>query len=127
MENQPLSTQDLQTSSESDAKREEESEWKIFLLKIQGWLGVKTNSSDQFEKFLSPSRFFIGLVVLAIFLKAYNGILNSFDEIPLAPALFKVVGTLSLLRFSITRLLHKKDRQQFFFELSERWRGFIDP
>jgi len=127
MENKPLSIQESNTSSENNAKLTVESEWRVFIRKIQAWLGREKNLSGQLNYLINPSKLIIGLGVLAICLKAYTTILKAASEIPLAPTLFEVIGTLSLLRFSITRLLRKQDRQQFFSEVSGRWRAFIDP
>ena len=127
MENKPLPNQGAKPSNETTQGLSQESEWKVVLNKIQAWLGATRKISDQLDEFFNPSILILVLGVIAICLKAYSTILNAIDDIPLAASIFEVIGTLWLTRFSITRLLRKQDRQEFFSEANRRWRNFVDP
>ena len=127
MENKPLPNPGAKPSNETTQGLSQESEWKVVLNKIQGWLGTTKKISDQLDEFFNPSILILGLGVIAICLKAYSTILNAIDDMPLAASIFEVIGTLWLTRFSITRLLRKQDRQEFFSEANRRWRNFVDP
>ena len=127
MENKPLPNQGANPSNETTQGLSQESEWKVVLNKIQGWLGTTKKFSDQLDEFFNPSILILVLGVIAICLKAYSTILNAIDDIPLAASIFEVIGTLWLTRFSITRLLRKQDRQEFFSAANRRWRTFLDP
>ncbi len=127
MENKPLPNPGAKPSKETTQGLSQESEWKVVLNKIQAWLGTTKKISDQLDEFFNPSILILVLGVIAICLKAYSTILNAIDDIPLAASIFEVIGTLWLTRFSITRLLRKQDRQEFFSEANRRWRNFVDP
>lgn len=127
MENKPLPNPGAKPSNETTQGLSKESEWKVVLNKIQAWLGTTKKISDQLDEFFNPSILILVLGVIAICLKAYSTILNAIDDIPLAASIFEVIGTLWLTKFSITRLLRKQDRQEFFSEANRRWRNFVDP
>ena len=127
MENKPLPNPGAKPSNVTTQGLSQESEWKVVLNKIQAWLGTTKKISDQLDEFFNPSILILVLGVIAICLKAYSTILNAIDDIPLAASIFEVIGTLWLTRFSITRLLRKQDRQEFFSEANRRWRNFVDP
>ena len=99
-------------------------EWESLTKKATGWLKLKP-FFDQFEFFLDPSLLILALVTLLFFLKAYTTILSSLGRIPLAPSICQLIGTLWLTKFSINRLLLKKARQEFLFEVASRWRSFL--
>ncbi len=125
MENPPLNVQRSNISEKVNSSLKVESDWKTFLNKIRGWIGLENVYSGKFNHFVNPSLLIIGIASLLILLKAYTNILNTIEEIPFAPSLFEVIGTLWLIRFSTTRLLRKQDRQQFRAEMTNRWRIFL--
>ena len=51
--------------------------------------------------------------------------LNEISKFPLAPRLFEFAGIIWLIRFSMTRLLRKKDRQHYVSEVKSRLKAFL--
>ena len=125
MESNPLKIQASEDSSDDKSILTVENEWETFLKKVRAWLGNTNKISREFDDFINPSILIIGLSLLLICVKAYTTFLYAVGEIPFAASLFEVIGTLWLIKFSITRLLHKKDRHQFTSEIKNRWITFL--
>ena len=116
-------TQKSKSSLKSDRSLGIWKEWKTLLLKFSGWTGINL-LSNELDYFLSPSLLIIGLLALLICLRAYLNTLTILRQIPVVPSICEFVGALWLIRFSITHLLRKQDRNEFIAEASKRWRAF---
>ena len=125
MENNPSTTQRSNISSEGNKNFEFKSDWESLSSKIEALLGTKNLFSRKVNQHINPSLLIIGLLVLPIALKAYSSILSNIGEIPFASSVFEVIGTFWLIRFSMTRLLRKKDRQQYVSEVKYRLKAFL--
>ncbi len=100
-------------------------EWQLLNKKIQGWLGGTNSHSKQVNLFLNPALLVIGLLVIVFLIKAYTTILVSLETIPLAPSIFKVVGTFWLIRFFVTRLMRQQDRDNLKNQAQNQWKYFF--
>ena len=123
-EHEPLTEAIAENSSQKKSDLDNKSEWENLLGKLRGWIGPQI-FANQSDFFVDPSLLIIGLASLLIVVKAYTNILNSLEKIPLAPVLCELAGAAWLTHFSITRLLRKKDRQTFIFEVISQWRSFL--
>ena len=123
-EHEPLTEAMAENSSQKKSDLDNKSEWENLLSKLKGWIGPQM-FANQTDFFVDPSLLIIGLASLLIFVKAYTSILSSLEKIPFAPGLCELAGAVWLTHFSITRLLRKKDRQKFIFEVIDRWRSFL--
>ncbi|WP_320668058.1 CAAD domain-containing protein [Prochlorococcus sp. MIT 1307] len=121
--NEVLAIEKSAASSEIQSGFDIGNELESLLSKLRGWIGLKTNSKE-FDLFLDPSLVLLGLIALLVFFKAYTGVLESFEKIPLAPSFCQVLGTIWLTKFSIKRLLRKQERQQFLLKAKKRWQTF---
>ena len=125
MENNPSTTQRSNISSEGNKNFEFKSDWETLSSKIEALLGTKNLFSSKVNQHKNPSLLIIGFLVIPIALKAYSSTLSNIGEIPFASSVFEVIGTFWLIRFSMTRLLRKKDRQHYVSEVKSRLKAFL--
>ena len=125
MDQSPLKSQKPDSMDEVKTNPKAENEWEAVLRKIRGWLDTTRLLSEKSQDLINPSLLLIVLIAFLALTQAYTNILSAVEKIPLAPSLCELIGTLWLTKLSITRLLRKKDRQEFLAEIRDRWRNFI--
>jgi hypothetical protein len=65
-----------------------------------------------------------GLIALLLVLRVYSGLVNVLDSLPLLPGLLELVGLITVVQFSLTKLVRSDDRRQVISGLQQRWQSF---
>ena len=98
-------------------------EWELLVEKVQQWIG-SGQLQQQWQTARTPITLVAGLIGLLLALRIYGALLGVVESLPLLPGLLELVGVISVVRFSLTRLVKSDDRHQVIDGLKQRWSSF---
>ena len=98
-------------------------EWELLVEKVQQWIG-SGQLQQQWQTARTPITLVAGLIGLLLVLRIYGALLGVVESLPLLPGLLELVGVISVVRFSLTRLVKSDDRHQVIEGLKQRWSSF---
>ena len=98
-------------------------EWELLVEKVQQWIG-SGQLQQQWQTARTPITLVAGLIGLLLVLRIYGALLGVVESLPLLPGLLELVGVISVVRFSLTRLVKSDDRHQVIDGLKQRWDSF---
>ena len=119
------STLDLPANPEAAASSEASSggEWELLLEKLRSWW-ASGQLQQQWQASRTPLSLLAGLIALLLVLKVYSGLVNVLDSLPLLPGLLELVGLITVVQFSLNKLVRSDDRRQVISGLQQRWQSF---
>jgi len=122
---QVASTTDVPASSTAvaSANEGEGGEWELLVEKVKQWIG-SGQLQQQWQTARTPITLVAGLIGLLLVLRIYGALLGVVESVPLLPGLLELVGVISVVRFSLTRLVKSDDRHQVIDGLKQRWSSF---
>ncbi|MEY4297102.1 MAG: hypothetical protein RLZZ423_281 [Cyanobacteriota bacterium] len=98
-------------------------EWALLVQKLSAWLS-SGQLQQQWQSARSPLSLLAGLIALLLVLRIYSALLGVIEGLPLLPGLLELVGVVTVVRFSLTRLVRSDERQQLITGLQQRWKSF---
>ena len=119
------STLDLPANPEAAASGGASSggEWELLLEKLRSWW-ASGQLQQQWQASRTPLSLPAGLIALLLVLRVYSGLVNVLDSLPLLPGLLELVGLITVVQFSLTKLVRSDDRRQVISGLQQRWQSF---
>jgi len=119
------STLDLPANPEAAASGGASSggEWELLLEKLRSWW-ASGQLQQQWQASRTPLSLLAGLIALLLVLKVYSGLVNVLDSLPLLPGLLELVGLITVVQFSLNKLVRSDDRRQVISGLQQRWQSF---
>ena len=122
---QVASTTDVPASptAVATANDGEGGEWELLVEKVKQWI-ASGQLQQQWQTARTPITLVAGLIGLLLVLRIYGGLLGVVESVPLLPGLLELVGAISVVRFSLTRLVKSDDRHQVIDGLKQRWSSF---
>lgn len=119
------STLDLPANPEAAASGGASSggEWELLLEKLRSWW-ASGQLQQQWQASRTPLSLLAGLIALLLVLRVYSGLVNVLDSLPLLPGLLELVGLITVVQFSLTKLVRSDDRRQVISGLQQRWQSF---
>ena len=122
---QVASTTDVPASptAVATANDGEGGEWELLVEKVKQWI-ASGQLQQQWQTARTPITLVAGLIGLLLVLRIYGGLLGVVESVPLLPGLLELVGVISVVRFSLTRLVKSDDRNQVIDGLKQRWSSF---
>jgi len=122
---QVASTTDVPASptAVASAKEGEGGEWELLVEKVKQWIG-SGQLQQQWQTARTPITLIAGLIGLLLVLRIYGALLGVVESVPLLPGLLELVGVISVVKFSLTRLVKSDDRHQVIDGLKQRWSSF---
>lgn len=122
---QVASTTDVPASptAVASANEGEGGEWELLVEKVKQWI-ASGQLQQQWQTARTPITLVAGLIGLLLVLRIYGGLLGVVESVPLLPGLLELVGVISVVRFSLTRLVKSDDRHQVIDGLKQRWSSF---
>lgn len=98
-------------------------EWDLLVGKVQAYL-EEADLPARWEKLGGPLRGLGLLLAALILLRLYGALLGTLGDLPLLPRLLQLVGLITLLRFSLTRLVRSRDREAILRIWRDNWNDF---
>ncbi len=98
-------------------------EFELLLQKIKDWLG-SGELQAQWQRFRGPLKGLAILIGVVLLLRVYASLIGTLDSLPLVGGLLELVGLIAAVRFTITKMVRKSDREQVFADWSRRWNDF---
>jgi hypothetical protein len=98
-------------------------EWELLVRNVTTWLR-SGQLQQQWQTARKPLSLLAGLIALLLALRIYGALLGVLDSLPLIPGLLELVGVITVVRFSLTRLVRSEERQQLIEGLQQRWKSF---
>ncbi|MCP9785684.1 CAAD domain-containing protein [Cyanobium sp. N5-Cardenillas] len=98
-------------------------EFELLLQKIRDWLG-SGELQAQWQRFRGPLKGLAILIGVVLLLRVYTSLIGTLDSLPLVGGLLELVGLIAAVRFTITKMVRKSDREQVFTDWSRRWNDF---
>ena len=122
---QVASTTDVPASptAVASANEGEGGEWELLVEKVKQWI-ASGQLQQQWQTARTPITLVAGLIGLLLVLRIYGALLGVVESVPLLPGLLELVGVISVVRFSLTRLVKSDDRHQVIDGLKQRWSSF---
>ena len=122
---QVASTTDVPASptAVATANEGEGGEWELLVEKVKQWI-ASGQLQQQWQTARTPITLVAGLIGLLLVLRIYGALLGVVESVPLLPGLLELVGVISVVRFSLTRLVKSDDRHQVIDGLKQRWSSF---
>ncbi|MGA0161895.1 MAG: CAAD domain-containing protein [Vulcanococcus sp.] len=122
---QVASTTDVPASptAVATATEGEGGEWELLVEKVKQWI-ASGQLQQQWQTARTPITLVAGLIGLLLVLRIYGALLGVVESVPLLPGLLELVGVISVVRFSLTRLVKSDDRHQVIDGLKQRWSSF---
>ena len=122
---QVASTTDVPASptAVATANDGEGGEWELLVEKVKQWI-ASGQLQQQWQTARTPITLVAGLIGLLLVLRIYGALLDVVESVPLMPGLLELVGVISVVRFSLTRLVKSDDRHQVIDGLKQRWSSF---
>lgn len=105
------------------ANEGEGGEWELLVEKVKQWI-ASGQLQQQWQTARTPITLVAGLIGLLLVLRIYGALLGVVESVPLLPGLLELVGVISVVRFSLTRLVKSDDRHQVIDGLKQRWSSF---
>ena len=120
---QVASTTDVPASPAAVSSEGEGGEWELLVEKIKQWI-ASGQLQQQWETARTPITLLTGLIGILLVLRVYSALLGVVESLPLLPGLLELVGVISVVRFSLTRLVKSSDRHEVIDGLKQRWSSF---
>ena len=120
---QVASTTDVPASAAAASSEGEGGEWELLVEKVKQWIS-SGQLQQQWETARTPITLLAGLIAVLVVLRIYSSLLGVLESLPLLPGLLELVGVISVVRFSLTRLVKSSDRHEVIDGLKQRWRSF---
>ena len=120
---QVASTTDVPASPAAVSSEGEGGEWELLVEKVKQWI-ASGQLQQQWETARTPITLLAGLIAVLVVLRIYSSLLGVLESLPLLPGLLELVGVISVVRFSLTRLVKSSDRHEVIDGLKQRWRSF---
>ena len=120
---QVASTTDVPASPGASAPEDQGGEWQLLVEKVKHWV-ESGQLQQQWETTRRPITWLAGFIGLLIVLRIYSAVLGVVESLPLLPGLLELVGVISVVRFSLTRLVKSSDRHEVIDGLKQRWSSF---
>jgi hypothetical protein len=98
-------------------------EWELLTGKVRGWI-ESGQLQQKLTEFSGPLKLLAALVGLVLLLRIYASLLGAIESLPLVPGLLELAGVVWISRFTLTRLVRSRDRQELLASWQERWRTF---
>lgn len=95
----------------------------MLLHRLETWLG-SGELNRQWQKIRGPLKVVAILLVAVLALRVYSSAVATVEAIPLISGLLELVGLISVIHFSLTRLVRASDRQQVLRDWQQRWLDF---
>ena len=109
--------------SEPAAASSEGGEWHLLVSKVREWIEA-ARLRRQWERLRGPLRALALLIGLILLLRIYGSVVDTIDAIPLISGLLELVGLITVVGFSATRLVRAEERRRVFGEWSRAWQQF---
>ena len=120
---QVASTTDVPASPAAVSAEGEGGEWELLVEKAKQWI-ASGQLQQQWETARTPITLLAGLIGVLVVLRIYSSLLGVLESLPLLPGLLEMVGVISVIRFSLTRLVKSSDRHEVIDGLKQRWSSF---
>ena len=120
---QVASTTDVPASPAAVSSEGEGGEWEMLVEKVKQWI-ASGQLQQQWETARTPITLLAGLIAVLVVLRIYSSLLGVLESLPLLPGLLELVGVISVVRFSLTRLVKSSDRHEVIDGLKQRWSSF---
>ena len=120
---QVASTTDVPASPAAVSSEGEGGEWELLVEKVKQWI-ASGQLQQQWETARTPITLLAGLIAVLVVLRIYSSLLGVLESLPLLPGLLELVGVISVVRFSLTRLVKSSDRHEVIDGLKQRWSSF---
>ena len=120
---QVASTTDVPASPAAVSSEGEGGEWELLVEKVKQWI-ASGQLQQQWETARTPISLLAGLIAVLVVLRIYSSLLGVLESLPLLPGLLELVGVISVVRFSLTRLVKSSDRHEVIDGLKQRWSSF---
>ena len=120
---QVASTTDVPASPAAVSSEGEGGEWELLVEKVNQWI-ASGQLQQQWETARTPITLLAGLIAVLVVLRIYSSLLGVLESLPLLPGLLELVGVISVVRFSLTRLVKSSDRHEVIDGLKQRWSSF---
>ena len=120
---QVASTTDVPASPAAVSSEGEGGEWELLVEKVKQWI-ASGQLQQQWETARTPITLLAGLIGVLLVLRVYSALLGVVESLPLLPGLLELVGVISVVRFSLTRLVKSSDRHEVIDGLKQRWSSF---
>jgi len=98
-------------------------EWELLVERFTTWW----NSGElnrQWQRIRGPLKGVAILVAVLLALQLYATVVRTVDAIPVVSGLLELTGLITVLQFSLTRLLRSSDREEVFAQVRRRWQEF---
>ena len=120
---QVASTTDVPARPAAVSSEGEGGEWELLVEKVKQWI-ASGQLQQQWETARTPITLLAGLIGVLLVLRVYSALLGVVESLPLLPGLLELVGVISVVRFSLTRLVKSSDRHEVIDGLKQRWSSF---
>jgi hypothetical protein len=98
-------------------------EWELLVEKVRTWIS-SGQLQEQWQSARTPLSLLAGLIAVLLVLRVYSAVLGVLDSIPLLPGLLELAGLVTVVQFSLTRLVRSNDRREVIEGLKQRWQSF---
>jgi hypothetical protein len=102
---------------------EEGGEWNLLVGKVKTWFS-SGEPPRQWERLRGPLKGLALLIGLVMALRLYASLVRTIDSIPVVSGLLELTGLIALVRFSLTHLVRRSEREQLFASWAKRWSDF---
>ena len=120
---QVASTTDVPASPGASAPEDQGGEWQLLVEKVKHWV-ESGQLQQQWANARRPLTWLAGFIGLLVALRIYSAVLGVVESLPLLPGLLELVGVISVVRYSLTRLVKSNDRHEVIDGLKQRWSSF---
>ena len=102
---------------------QEGGEWDLLVQKLRSWI-ASGQLQEQWQAARTPLSLLAGLIAVLLVLRVYGAVLGVLNSIPLLPGLLELAGLVTVVQFSLTRLVRSQDRSEVIGGLKQRWKSF---
>ena len=99
-------------------------EWELLVAKLNAWFN-SGELAHQWQKIQGPLKGVAILVGVILALRLYATVVGTLNDIPLLSGLLELTGLIVFVRFSLTKLVKTRERQQVLATWNRRWQAFI--
>jgi hypothetical protein len=98
-------------------------EWELLVEKVNAWF-ASGELQSRWQKIRGPLKGVAILIAMLLALRVYATVVGSIDGIPLVSGLLELTGLIALMRFALTKLVRRSEREQVFAVWKRRWEDF---
>lgn len=98
-------------------------EWELLVEKVNAWF-ASGELQSRWQKIRGPLKGVAILIAVLLALRVYATVVGSIDGIPLVSGLLELTGLIALMRFALTKLVRRSEREQVFAVWKRRWDDF---